>query len=329
MGELQKIDDKVLGLEDFFKGQFKRIEGSMPEGLEPARFTRIIVTEFQRNPELFETMTTALGRASVYASVMTAAQLGLEIGSHLGQAFLIPRKDKHAGGAKMCNFQIGYQGLIQLAYNAGVVSDIRCKAVYDGEPWSYKDGTRPTIDHEPTEKPMTDEDLRAVYCVLTFKDGNRHPEVMYLWELERVMKKAKASSGSFMWSEWMIEGYLKTVLKRALKYCPKSAAYKSMAQVLAHDDGIETMTPDVPEFREVTGTVVSGPLKIQKPITEETVREARPIPDDHGIRFPGMVHFISPQKWDDGKTVEWICKCGVILESQEARDNHERETADA
>ena len=43
---------------------------------------------------------------------MRCAQLGLEPGSGMGQAYLIPFKDE-------CQFIIGYRGLLNLVYRSG------------------------------------------------------------------------------------------------------------------------------------------------------------------------------------------------------------------
>ncbi len=314
MPELVTVDERVTGVEQFFAGQFKRIESSLPGDMDPARFTRIVVTEFQRNPDLFQCMVTPGGKASVWASVMTAAQLGLEIGSHLGQAFMIPRKSKKQGGAVMCSFQIGYQGLIQLAFNSGILADIRCRPVYGDEKFEYVDGIKPRIYHVPTDQPQEDDDLVAAYCVLKYTSGAVHPEVMYRWELDRILTKSKAAANSFMWKEWKIEGFLKTVLKRALKYCPKSTSMRAVGRAIAADDGLVTLEPEiVPEGASPVGVSYS------KPSPPPDLPDRNPL---DVVTLEG--HYIARRPGQAGE-IEWICQCGVLLTSQAEVSQHEAE----
>lgn len=331
MPELQRLDEKGAGLQQFLAAQFKGIGSSLPAHMgDPARFTRIILTEFQKSPDLFAAMRTPLGQASIFASVMTAAQLGLEVGAHLGQAYLIPRKDKNAGGAVLCTFQIGYQGLIQLAYRAGVVSDIRCRAVYEGEEFQYRDGLKPVLIHTPTREPKGDGDLVAAYCVLTFRDGARHPEVMYLWELERVVQKAVQSTRSPMWRDWKIEGYLKTVLKRALRYCPKSASFSAVGQALVADDqaesGVQRLDPyPVQDWkRGPTQDVDPEPEADPSPVAPPEAPEASgPGPDPEPPRR-GRLHHMSAIR-ENGEIREYLCLCGVSAGTEAERDAHLKE----
>lgn len=58
---------------------------------------------------------------SFLAALMNAAQLGLEPNTPLGQAYLIPYKNK---SVLECQFQIGYKGLIDLAYRNFLKQDI-------------------------------------------------------------------------------------------------------------------------------------------------------------------------------------------------------------
>lgn len=313
MPELTTVDDRVVGVERYFGGQFKRIESSLPAGVDPGRFTRIVVTEFQRNPDLFKCMVTPGGKASVWASVMTAAQLGLEIGSHLGQAFMIPRKSRKQGGAVMCSFQLGYQGLIQLAFNTGILADIRCRPVYEGEEFEYTDGVKPRVFHVPSGDVKIDEDLRAAYCILKYTSGAVHPEVMYRWELERVVKKSGVSDSSFMWKEWKIEGYLKTVLKRALKYCPKSTSMQAVGEAIAADDGLVTLEPTIDDLGPPVA-VVSHP----EPSPPPDLEDRNPLA---GVTLEG--HYIVKQFRPSGLK-EWVCQCGLLMTTETEVSEHEK-----
>ena len=83
---------------------------------------------------------------SFLAALMNAAQLGLEPNTPLGQAYLIPYKNK---GVLECQFQIGYKGLIDLAYRNGQMQTIQAQAVYENDEFSYEYGLEPKLFHRP------------------------------------------------------------------------------------------------------------------------------------------------------------------------------------
>ena len=58
---------------------------------------------------------------SFLGAMMQAAQLGVEPNTPLGQAYLIPYRNT---GQMECQFQIGYRGLIDLAYRSGEITSI-------------------------------------------------------------------------------------------------------------------------------------------------------------------------------------------------------------
>ena len=62
--------------------------------------------------------------------MMTAAQLGMEPNTPLGQAYLIPFYNNKTHCSE-CQFQLGYKGLIDLAYRSGEVSIIQAQVVYE------------------------------------------------------------------------------------------------------------------------------------------------------------------------------------------------------
>ena len=65
----------------------------------PERFTRITLSALSSNPQLQQTTP-----QSFLGAMMTAAQLGVEPNTPLGQAYLLPYKNK---GVLECQFQLG------------------------------------------------------------------------------------------------------------------------------------------------------------------------------------------------------------------------------
>ena len=118
-------------IQQYIKQMAPAIKAALPAVMTPERFTRITLSALSSAPKLQEcTPTSFLG------AMMTAAQLGVEPNTPLGQAYLIPYKRNFKEGGQWqsvmeCQFQLGYKGLIDLAYRSGEVSTIMAQVVYE------------------------------------------------------------------------------------------------------------------------------------------------------------------------------------------------------
>ena len=152
---------------------------------------------------------------------MTAAQLGVEPNTPLGQAYLIPYRNK---GALECQFQLGYKGLIDLAYRSGEISIIQAQVVYSEDSFTYSFGLEPTLRHVPA---ATDRgEPTHVYAVFKTKDGGYGFEVMSIDEIRTFAQKYSKAYGNGPWQSNFEEMAKKTVLKRVLKYAPLKSDFQ-------------------------------------------------------------------------------------------------------
>ena len=118
---------KNMSIVQMVKALEPEIRRALPTVLTPERFTRMALSAINNTPALAECTP-----MSFIAALMNAAQLGLEPNTPLGQAYLIPYKNK---GIMECQFQLGYKGMIDLAYRSGQIQMI---------PVSYTHLTLPT-----------------------------------------------------------------------------------------------------------------------------------------------------------------------------------------
>ncbi|MFR1027701.1 MAG: recombinase RecT [Parasutterella sp.] len=129
--------------------QFKNSSAlAVPKHLSADRMARIAATELRKTPDLLDTTP-----ASFMGAVMQSAQLGLEPGSALGQAYLVPfnKKDQKTGKwYKECQLILGYRGMIDLARRSGQVLSLSAFAVHEGDDFSYQLGLHPDIHHVPS-----------------------------------------------------------------------------------------------------------------------------------------------------------------------------------
>ena len=201
-------------MQQYIKQMQKEIAKALPSVITPERFTRIVLSALSTNPKLAETTP-----QSFLGAMMTAAQLGVEPNTPLGQAYLIPFFN---GKTKCleCQFQLGYKGLIDLAYRSGDVSIIQAQTVYENDVFEYELGLEPKLRHVPATKNRG----KAIcyYGMFRTKDGGFGFEVMSVEDIRAHAEKySKAySSNSSPWKSNFDEMAKKTVLKRVLKYAP-------------------------------------------------------------------------------------------------------------
>lgn len=214
-------------LSDQFK---KQLALAVPKHLNADRMARIAATEVRKNKALLNTEPT-----SFLGSVMQAAQLGLEPGSALGQAYLVPYGNQ-------CQLIIGYKGMIDLARRSGQVLSLNAYAVREGDDFNFQLGLKPDIHHVPSlEADRIKKPITYVYAVATLKGGGYQFEVMSRAEIEAVKAKAKSKN---IWNSYPDEMAKKTVIRRLFKYLPVSIEALEITNADAKREAGEKVEPD-------------------------------------------------------------------------------------
>jgi recombinase, phage RecT family len=206
------VATKPKTLKDYVGSMEGAIAKALPSVMTPERFTRITLSALSTNPKLQETTP-----ASFLGAMMTAAQLGLEPNTPLGQAYLLPYKNK---GRLECQFQLGYKGLIDLAYRSGEIKMIQAHVVYENDDFDFSFGLEPQLHHVPAKTNRGEPEW--VYASFETKDGGHGFEVMSIDDIQRhAAKYSQSYNSSFSpWKTSFEEMAKKTVLKRVLKYAP-------------------------------------------------------------------------------------------------------------
>lgn len=185
----------------------KQIRDALPLTLSnhADKFVRVAITEIRKSQKLQQ-----CNPMSICGAVMQAAQLGLEFGSTLGQAWLVPYGSE-------ATLMIGYRGLIALARRSGDIKKIEARVVYKGDDFEYEYGLEPKLTHKPCGN--TDE-LEYVYAVAQLADGSTQFEVMNKAQIEHI--RTTFSRGSDTWKKSYDEMSRKTVIRRLMKLLPLS-----------------------------------------------------------------------------------------------------------
>ena len=207
----------------YIKSMEGEIKKALPSVITPERFTRMTLSAISTNPKLAQCTP-----ASFLGAMMSAAQLGLEPNTPLGQAYLIPYKNR---GVDEVQFQLGYKGLIDLAYRSGEVELVQAHIVYENDTFVCEYGLEPKLVHKPADSDRG-EPIK-VYAMFKTKSGGYGFEVMSMDDVRRHAEKYSQAykSGFSPWRTNFEEMAKKTVLKRVLKYAPlKSDFVKAVAQ---------------------------------------------------------------------------------------------------
>lgn len=231
----------------------KRLEAAMPQiakalpkHLSQERMARMALNSIRLNEKL-----AACNPLSILNAVATAAQVGLELGGPLGQAWLIPYGQE-------CALQLGYKGVLALALRTGRIAGIDAECVHDCDLFDYRLGDDAKIVHEPAwsdpgrdEKPIT-----AVYAIVRLRGGAVIRKVMSRAEIEkhaqRYSQALKGRKKDSPWLDplgwrWMAK---KTVLLQALKLVELSPEDRSLIETtesrvyeLAREEESSSMAP--------------------------------------------------------------------------------------
>ena len=191
------------------------IRKALPSVISTERFTRMALSALNNNPQLME-----CSQMSFLAALMNAAQLGLEPNTPLGQAYLIPYKNK---GKLECQFQLGFKGMIDLIYRNENVQTIQAHCVRENDVFAYSFGLNPKLEHVPSvDENGNRGEITHVYALYKLSNGGFGFEVMSKGDIDRHAEKySKSFDSSFSpWKTDYESMAKKTVIKKLLKYAP-------------------------------------------------------------------------------------------------------------
>lgn len=254
----------VKAMGDLLKRMHTQIEKALPSVITPERFTRIALTAYSRNEKLQECTA-----ESFLGSMMQAAQLGVEPNTPLGQAYLIPYRNK---GVMEVQFQLGYRGMIDLAYRSGEVQNIQAHEVYENDTFEYELGLNPKLRHVPALKDRGNVIL--YYAVFKLTNGGVGFEVMSKEDVEAFAKKKSKTYGTGPWQSDFDAMAKKTLVKRLLKFAPlKSDFVRAVTADETIKSGISENMADLPDETVTIDAETTTP-------TENADYEEIPMPGD-------------------------------------------------
>lgn len=234
------------------------VEQLLPSPDDAARAMRVYQAAISRNPKLL-----SCTAASLRDCFQKSASFDLEPNTPLQLCHIIPYRNgklSEANNAETydATFQMGYQGVIELAYRSGRVSSVYAETVYEKDTFRISKGLHPDLIHEI---PATGDRGKVIgyYAVVAIK--GQDPLFDY-WPLDKIYAHATRYSKAYQahlkkqysdtpWKEDPgtagFDGMAKkTMVFQACKTAPKSISDKFYEALMADDDiGLKKQLIDV------------------------------------------------------------------------------------
>lgn len=253
-----RAKEQLATIKEYLEKAAPSFANVLPKHLTADRLVKIALAATSAKPELLACTPVSLVRA-----VMVAAQLGLEAGGVLGEAYLVPY-------GTVCTLIPGYRGLISLARRSGQVSSIEAHVVRRGDIFKVRYGLNPTLEHEPNLDGFYNEDgeeeppgelgergARAFYAIARLTDGTTQFDVMSKAEVDAIRARSKAAHKG-PWVTDYDEMGKKTVIRRLSKTLPMSVNYANALALQANAEagearmvGLSDIKIPLPELGEV------------------------------------------------------------------------------
>ncbi len=284
--ETQRADATAVvyrALDDYTPNVAAALPQGFPGGVR--RFQRILRTAVSSNPRLLECTP-----RSVVAGAILCAQLGLTP-NLMGQAWLIPRRNKKNGGLLEASFQIGYKGLIELAGRANV--HVRADTVKVGDYYIEEGGLVPRLEHVKAGRghPLAPAQKRGEaflwYAVLESPYWSAPRCAGLDREEVEVFRAESGDPNGTTWTKWYDEMAMSKAIRVAGRYVRVSVEFDNANRsddtileleevlALARDDEAETAvaagepdaTPTVtPQLEQAAG----APVDVLDATTKDT-----------------------------------------------------------
>ena len=233
-----------------------QLRTALPSHFPAERMARLALTAFRTNRGLQNCTP-----SSIMASIMSAAQLGLE--PHVqGQCYLVPHGQE-------CTLIVGYQGLLDLIRRSGQVKSLSARIVYASDDFSIAYEQTPPFTHRPNLRRPDNDPVVGVYCHAVLTSDEHVFEWMTTADVNAIRNRSRSGKSGPWATDWS-EMARKTCLKRAAKYLPKSV---QLADALEIADRAEA-----PAYVDATAQQ-AAPVRVVKAAHAAMIPAA---PDDDG-----------------------------------------------
>ena len=244
-GQLVKKADQRVTVRGWFEAQKAEIARAVPKHIDPERLIRVALTACVQNPNLL-----SCSRESLMQATLQSASLGLMPDGVMGQAYLIPYGDK-------AQFQIGYQGLLELAYRTDRIAGIVADVVHEKDKFEFhREVAQDHFVHRPYEGDDDPGPVTHAYALIRRKDGTASVTVLPKNKIEREHRAHSRAKSSGPWVQHWEAMAKKTAILVALKYEQKSS---ELVRAIAVEERTEQGFEIPPEQEAILDAEVTTP----------------------------------------------------------------------
>jgi recombination protein RecT len=252
------------------KNLVELLEGS---SMTASKFKQIVISELKRSPKLQEVF--LKNPASLFASILHCAEIGLNPSQMIGEFYFIPFKDTITA-------VLGYKGLLTLLMRSDKVKKIWCEIVYEGDDFEYELGLEPKLVHAPNHSSIRKSStVKYIYACAKINDEVIF-KVMAKQEIQQIANMAKYKNDLYFNDakdpeQWMAK---KTVLKQLAKLMPRDD--DRLKKAVSMDDNIEgggyLIMDENDTVKFVQGTVIKEKSNIYQKLMQNNGTFALPNP---------------------------------------------------
>lgn len=308
IASMQKKAETVKTMLESYRPQ---LAAALPAHLSVDRMIRVALTEGQR-PEILKCHV-----GSFIGAVLLSAQLGLELGSSLGQAYLVPFWNNKT---KRDEVQLipGYRGLVHLVRQTGQVDKFAAHIVYARDTFDLTFGIVDSLVHRPfiakaKAKNQSPGPIIGAYAIVAFKSGTPQFEWMSVAELDLVRARSKAATKG-PWVTDYPEMCRKTVAKRLAKWLPMSTQLATAMDLdNKHEIGEAQVLPEVKVTSLPAVALIEAPDPVleaygsggdeEEAVTEVEATVSGPVAEDKLLAAAGVT-VSAPEPEGTGETGE-------------------------
>ena len=191
------------------------INNTLGDPKRAAGFITAITSAVATNPALQE-----CEPVTILSAGLLGETLQLSPSPQLGQYYLVPFNDRKLG-RKVCTFQLGYKGYIQLAIRSGQYKKLNAMAIKEGELIKY-DPLNEEIEVQLIEDDAEREAAPTIGYYAMFEYLNGFRKVIY-WSKDKMESHAlqysqgyKAKKGYTFWEKSFDDMAIKTMLRQLI-----------------------------------------------------------------------------------------------------------------
>lgn len=189
--ELPVVQKFVAYMDKYEKQILPNLLNSHPH-LTPAKFVQVVINEVKKSDKLLKAFQE--NPASMFASILAGAEIGLVPSDLLGEFFLIPRSIKQDNGQYKLTVtpQVGYKGMVKILLRSGEIENIDAQIVYSGEKFKVALGTNPKLEHTPKyDIDRTADKITHAYAIAYYKSGKPQFTVLTRGEITAIRDRSK------------------------------------------------------------------------------------------------------------------------------------------